>query len=57
MSLWSRLRDAIEVWRLGDPEDNKGPDWRSAVVLIIGMAVFGLVANSLVWASIEGFGR
>lgn len=59
MTEWlSKLRDHYTVWRLGSIDDTKGGlHWTSWWILIAALAVFGLIANRLVWATIEGFGR
>ena len=52
-----KIREDREVRRIGFPDDP--PKMRVGTVLIVlaALAVGGMVANQLMWASIEGFGR
>jgi hypothetical protein len=45
------FRDALE------PDTPSGGGWKTVLMLVVVLALFGLVANRLVWATIEGFGR
>ena len=52
-----KIREDCEVRRIGFPDDP--PKMRVGTVLIVlaALAVGGMVAAQLMWASIEGFGR
>ena len=55
--LIQKIREDQEVRRIGFPDDPPKVRVGTILVVLAALAVGGVVANQLTWASIEGFGR